>query len=730
MKPGLYIFLGTIGWSFAPLIIEVSNAGLNPFAFYIWYGLGTAFGTTLFLFFYVEIKYKKFFNEYQNKTEDQDKTKDKSKTMAKNLRKILFPKKEDLAKYLNEKNGKDKEKADSVEKESILKKIVNVIWHRKILSWAILGRLSIAFLALASGFVETEVATVLYEAWVIFYLVIRGLNQHELKSQLSTQNIMLFVFAAIGLLFINLSETGQFSGISIPGLLFALIGAVFAAISLERSIEWGERADIILKEESGEQNDSKRKSYSAIRINTVYTLVATIVMNLAVAGVSVIGVFVFNWAQNDKILKFENFFYSGFAWVFFITIILGSIEVIGYRKGGLETKNDKIFAIAYFMPIFSVIWLWIQSAISEGTVQVGRIDYFLIGISIVVAVNVLLNYSVEKHRLGFRWLVISFWVCGVVVLFRDQWFTMWHGFDNWLWEGSTDYYAVLGLSTTVFVLVLSFRTIRINERTRHENDIVSSLYWKLWLRSNEVKEEKNLVETKKMIDQGLADLTEIDASETVPRFDKRNINVYFMFKKLFKNYDPRDKAEIYKNFDEMVHSKSSGRDLTEPLILIAFGASTILLALVTRPQFSGWNLFVSDSFSILFAATIAFMIFNLFDLRRERSTPILWTRTEIKSKNQMLDEWIDANADDYKIKDSKYELLNKELDQKNENSKFEIIFSFLLAIVIVIIFILLLYGKWVTDWNWTSMLLPNFASQEDLCQLDCLQWSGKEGDML
>ena len=731
MKPGLYIFLGTIGWSFAPLIIEVSNAGLNPFAFYIWYGLGTAFGTTLFLFFYVEIKHKKFFNEYQNKTED------KSKTMAKNLRKILFPKKEDVAKYLNEKNGKDKEKVDSAEKESILKKVVNVIWHRKILSWAILGRLSIAFLALASGFVETEVATVLYEAWVIFYIVIRGLNQHELKSQLSTQNIMLFVFAAIGLLFINLSETGQFSGISIPGLLFALIGAVFAAISLERSIEWGERADIILKEESGEQNDSKRKSYSAIQINTVYTLVATIVMNLAVAGVSVIGVFVFNWAQNDKILKFENFFYSGFAWVFFITIILGSIEVIGYRKGGLETKNDKIFAIAYFMPIFSVIWLWIQSAISEGNVQVGRIDYFLIGISIVVAVNILLNYSVEKHRLGFKWLVISFWVCGVVVIFRDQWFTMWHGFDNWLWEGSTDYFAVLGLSTTVFVLVLSFRTIRINERTRHENDLVSSLYWKLWLQQKKVNEQENYAETENMINQGLADLTEIDASETVPRFDKKNIRAYFVFRKLFCNYEEKDKAEVYKNFDEMVLSKSSGRDLTEPLILIAFGASTILLALVTRPQFSGWNLFVSDSFSILFAATIAFMIFNLFDLRRERSTPILWTRAETeynKGENKMsndkseqpdenskllLDEWFDSLPDNYTINNIEEDPPKENLDEKNENSKFEILFSFLLAIVIVIIFLILLYGKWITDWNWTSMLLPDSPPQEGLCKLDC-----------
>lgn len=722
MKPGLYIFLGTIGWSFAPLVIEVSDAGLNPFAFYIWFGLGTALGITLFLFIYVNIRYKEFFREKDNeikffrKKEDKDKDKDEQKTLIG----ILLSTDPDITEGSKAKN------------------MINKVWHSKILLWAILGRLNIAFLALASGFVETEVATVLFETWVIFYFIIRSLNSHNQKSELSTQNIILFAFAAIGLLFINLSETGQFSGISTPGLVFALIGGVLAAISIERSIKWGEEAERIIQNKK-EVTSNERKSYREIRIVTVYTLVATIVMNLAVAGVSVVGVFVFNWANNDDVLKFDNFFYSGFAWVFLVAIILGSIDIIGFRKGGLETQSDKIFAISYFMPIFSVILLWIQSGIVEGNVQVGRIDYFLIGISIVVAVNILLNYSVEKHRLGFKWLVISFWVCGVVVLFRDQWFTLWHGFDNWLWEGSTDYYAVLALSTTVFVLVLSFRTIRINERTRHENNIVSFLYWKLWLQQQELSGQRGVENEQKIINQALEDLTEIDASETVPRLDIKNIRAYFAFRKYFNNHNPADRAEVHRNFDEMVYSKSTGRDIAEPLVLIAFGASTILLALVTRPQFSNWNLFVSDSFSVLFAATIAFMIFNLFDLRKERSTPILWTRTKVKhNKNavkqnikilpnqndqpdekQELDKWFASLPDDCTVDYINDNSPSEESDEKKENSKFEILFSFLLAIIIVVIFLLLLYGKWITDWNWTSMLVPDSAPQDGLCPLDC-----------
>ena len=718
--------MGTIGWSLAPLIIEVSDAGLNPFAFYIWYGLGTAFGTILFLFIYVNIKYKEFFREKDNEIKFFSKKEDKDKDKQKTLLGIL------------------KSTDPGITEGSKAKNIVNKVWHSKILLWAILGRLSIAFLALASGFVETEVATVLYEAWVIFYLIIRGLNSHDLKSELSKQNIALLVFAVIGLLFINLSETGQFSGISTPGLVFALIGGVLAAISLERSIKWGEKAETIIQQttDSKEVRRNRVKTYREIRIVTVYTLVATIVMNLAVAGVSIVGVFIFNWANNDEVLKLDNFFYSGFVWVFLAAIMLGSIEVIGYRKGGLEAQRDRIFAISYFMPIFSVIWLWIQSGIVEGNVQVGRIDYFIIGISIVVAVNILLNYSVEKHRLGFKWLVISFWVCGVVVLFRDQWFTLWHGFDNWLWEGSTDYYAVLALSTTVFVLVLSFRTIRINERTRHENNIVSFLYWKLWLQRQELSGQQGVETDQKIINQALEDLREIDASETVPRLDIKNIRTYFAFRKYFNNHNPSDRADVHRNFDEMVYSKSTGRDIAEPLVLIAFGASTILLALVTRPQFSNWNLFVSDAFSVLFAATVAFMIFNLFDLRKERSTPILWTRTRVghnksarisndqnsksfstqgeqPDEKQELDKWFASLPDDCTVDYINDNPPSEESDEKKENSKFEVLFSFLLAIIIVVIFLLLLYGKWIADWNWTSMLVPDSAPQNDLCQLDC-----------
>ena len=137
---------------------------------------------------------------------------------------------------------------------------------------------------------------------------------------------------------------------------------------------------------------------------------------------------------------------------------------------------------------------------------------------------------------------------------------------------------------------------------------------------------------------------------------------------------------------------------------------------------------------------------NEIDHRKERSTPILWTRTKVKhnesdekqnsqnneadtnDENQtsekqemILDDWFDTLADNWAIKDNDDDtsLPSEESGNNKENSKFEIVFSFLLAIIIVAIFLLLIYGKWIADWNWTSMLVPDSAPQNDLCQLDC-----------
>ena len=647
-KAGWYLLIGTIAWALAPLAIELSNASETPFLFNAWYEFGIATGTIIFIILYIKVVNKKFFSDNKNK--------------------IQLESIRDLFKTPGEEKGA-KTKFGS---------IINQLWHRKILTWAIIGRTNIAFLALATGFVATEIATVLYETWIIFYIIIRGLNDHKLKNDLNLQNIILFIFALGGLLFINLAQTGLFSSINIWGLLISFVGAILSAISLERSVAWGEKSE----NGGSDQNDSKNKYKTAeqIKVETVYTLIATVVMDIFAAVLSLLAAILYNNASKTSISSFGDYFSSKFMLILLFGLIFGSMASIGYRKGSLEAVSLKTNSISYFMPIFAVISLWVWDLASGEEIRIQRIDYFLIGLSVVVAVNLLLNYSIEVEKLGFKWLVISFWTSSMIILLRDRWFWLWHGDDNWLWEGSTDYYAVLGLSTTVFVLVLSFRTVRLNERTRHENHLLSSLYWKTKLYSND----------KKALDA----LRRIDESETLTQFDSNYFDVRKSIlsqnsehnsnnKETFQ--DVNETVTMNSQLDELSHSKARGKDIAEPLILIAFGVSTVAITLMTRPKFSDWNLFLSDTFSVLFASTICFMIFNLFDLRNERSTPVLWPTALTEGDNAS----IRAN------------------NQKDESSAFEIFISFILSAIVVIVFLIVLYGKWVVDWEWTSLLLPD-----------------------
>lgn len=647
-KAGWYLLIGTIAWALAPLAIEISNAGETPFLFNAWLELGIAGGTIVFIILYIKVVNKQFFSEEENKIQ---------------LGSII-----DLLKT----PGKEKEA------KTKFGSLINQLWHRKILTWAIIGRTNIAFLALAAGFVATEIATVLYETWIIFFIIIRGLNSHKLKNDLNLQNIILFIFALGGLLFINLAQTGLFSSINTWGLLISLAGAILSAISLERSVAYGEK----FSNNDIDQNASKNKYKTAdqIKVETVYTLMATVVMDIFAAVLSlIVALFFHNFAETN-ISSFEDYFSLQFILILLFGLTFGAIASIGYRKGNLEASSLKTNSISYFMPIFAVIALWVWDLAAGENIRIERIDYFLIGLSVVTAVNLLLNYSIEVEKLGFKWLVISFWTSSMIILLRDRWFWLWRDNNDWLWEGSTDYYAVLGLSTTVFVLVLSFRTVRLNERTRHENHLLSSLYWKTKQYNNNEK--------------ALEALRKIDESETLEQFDSNYIDVRksILSQDTEQNFDDtmtfqsvEEASMMHSQLDELSHSKARGKDIAEPLILIAFGVSTIAITLMTRPKFSDWNLFLSDIFSVLFASTICFMIFNLFDLRAERSKPVLWPPKLIEQNSK---------ADEPK-------------HEKNESSAFEIFISFILSAIVVLVFIIILYGKWVVDWEWTSLLLPD-----------------------
>ena len=134
---------------------------------------------------------------------------------------------------------------------------------------------------------------------------------------------------------------------------------------------------------------------------------------------------------------------------------------------------------------------------------------------------------------------------------------------------------------------------------------------------------------------------------------------------------------VEKQLDMITHSKQQGRDIVELLSLAAFAGVTIGLGLWTRPKGlelglpkASWSGFLSEVFILLFVSTIAFLCINLFDIRRERETPLL---VSIKERGY-----------DYQL------FFRHKQDLRTQH-----IIAVLISITMSITFGFLLYHKWI-----------------------------------
>ena len=100
----------------------------------------------------------------------------------------------------------------------------------------------------------------------------------------------------------------------------------------------------------------------------------------------------------------------------------------------------------------------------------------------------------------------------------------------------------------------------------------------------------------------------------------------------------REKESLFKmqaKLDALVHSKQYGREYAETTAIVVLGALTSIITLLSKPEivsevkieYSTAG-FVYDLFGFIFAGTIAFLVFHVFDLNIERNTSIM-ERTSI-----------------------------------------------------------------------------------------------------
>lgn len=481
--------------------------------------------------------------------------------------------------------------------------------------WGLTFVFDYALFAWSTQFIETTVAASLIALWVIFYVIIRQRQDKKLsedkqqyKDVIKGEQYTLMCFAAIGFFFVIISESGQFdlganSFHLLIGSSLALLSA-FARANMARQYTWADNLSKELLEDTelkntlkGDKDEPSKEEKDNLRVVTqliafVISVSLIIPINLAIG------------------LGTENISnVSLTAWLFMI--LGGAITTfapIAFRKASVLTENLGVMVIQYFQPILSLALIALFPALAWLPIvetNLARIDYFVLGTAAIVAISILINCKVERNA-KFPWLVISLWICGLIVLLRDTYLKSSRLGDQWLWDlNNGEYYAIVALSAMIFILILEFHTSRLAERITNEEHLAISLY--------KINKDKEFRKSIKEIDK------ELDVEKVIEAYERASA----ILEAPIENLNNFEQNRVQGELDMLVHSKTKGRDFSERIVLVFFGIITIIITLSTRPavMVNGTpNLtgFLIDLFAILFSSAIVFMTITLFDLRRER----------------------------------------------------------------------------------------------------------------
>lgn len=486
------------------------------------------------------------------------------------------------------------------------------IRHRYFL-FSILGRLEYPAFVLASTQIGVTRTSIIWGVFPMLYVLFldrstRVTVGESRYQRLTLEKLVLLAMAFVGLAFIVSSQT-EVGDVTVSNwnLLFGVVLAGLSTLCASLNsfnILWG----IELAERLVTQSNDLTRSGSSIpnaanaKLEAASTIVGVFLATTATVPILVLITFF----GGEFSTSFDSF--SGGL---LIGLFLLTPPVVFVRLANLRTDNLGVNAIAYLTPVFSIAILAVFDRL--GNV---RSEFIVIGVTAIVAVNLFLNFNPE-HRLGFnsrlsfRTLVMSFWMAGVLVYMREEWLG-----GSMALSSASDYWGLLAVTSTMFVLILSFRITRMHARTTFEETHTALVFRKLErLVRRGVFEDDSILHPVANMD------STSDPQVLAPNYQK----IRRMFQDARARCDATsestyDLAEVEGEIDALVLSKQYGREFAELVAVVLLGVVTVAIATVGSPFSSD---FMRNLFSVVFSATVAFLVANLVDLRRERNTPFL-----------------------------------------------------------------------------------------------------------
>ena len=476
--------------------------------------------------------------------------------------------------------------------------IWRIIW-RNWRRWSLLGvglsTLNYAMFGWSLKYIDVSVATVLHETWPLLMILLTG---KIFQSEGRYENIGTFGWVCIlmgftGLGFVILSQTTDvsFAKETIPlfyfflGALLALVSAGLAAMHGGCSIRWG--ATVLNDVPDHKQKEaSKDLTMLFVLVAIVFAGIPSVIISIALGA----------WGGHNEIVEFDNMAIA--ASLGFFVWLPG---LIFFRAANLITTKLEINAMAYATPIFTLAWLAIL-----GYINIPKTDWLVVGAMGVVAANALLNFKAER-RLAYQSLVVSLWICGVVVYFR----TFFH---------APVFYETVAVVATMFVLILSFRIDRLVRRTSDEDKLTLEIWQKISSLPEYLQDK----------------LCEIDEAQTVKKLGDAHKDFRNSLKK--ECTDDKEFSDIMQQANILAHSKQQGDNFGEHAVLWILGGVSAGGLLFFMPEGvnaeSGAGGFFLEMAAFLVAATVIFLLFNIQDLQKDRKHQVLRTKSDTENPGE------------------------------------------------------------------------------------------------
>lgn len=678
------ILLAVVLWALSPPIVHLTAEDANPFYF----NLVVICAESGILAIFLSLGFRRYFREpVESILPDPD----SKGSELKNRRTYLS--------YLSSAaQGESR-----VSLETLDRRIHSPRWKtlvsiaRMPLVWAIVGTLHYGFFVWSTQHIETAVATTLYETWPFFLILF--LTRHETMDKAyrmgqpiqssrrfgirSGDLLMLAMSAVVGAALISAS---RFADLTIDltswrdnvGILLAIIAAILHATWIAGTLVLGKAIYYKLIQPplgtpavacEWSSLPVERRSNEHRRLLLWLTVVGIVVARLGALPATLFVGLLVSGGQGFSLevaLTMRNL--GGGI----LLGIVGALSAILRRLGDISATGPGVHALAFLTPPISLILLWLLG------IDLPRRDLFIVGAAIIVASNILIQSRPDQHRdpsefdqeempsrgrLGFNSFVLSIWAFGTLIYARDEILP-----QSWLEWRVGEYWGLVALSATIFALMLGFRVVRLSTRIDREDELTVALF-----RNCEHLVRRGLLPSEVLESLCLIDMTR--TRDFIDTYASVRSRVSAQLTATLDAEDYRVLREVEIGLDQLCHVKQQGKDIVELISLSAFALVTMSIVIVSRAQgYMGsdpeWSGFVSESFSLVFVSTVAFLWVNLFDMQRDRETPTLIP--------------ILGHGGDYGI-----------LFRHNRDLRAKHFAAVFLSVAMVAVFVLLLYDKWL-----------------------------------